>query len=176
MLLNCTAGEDSWKFPWTARRSNQSILKETSPEYSLEGLMLKLKLQYFGTWSKKLTHSKRPWCWERLRAGGKGVDRGWDGWIASLNQCIWVWANSRRQWRRGKTGVLQAMGSQSQTWLSNWTTTMKELHIHLYSSALLVLHFLTFLIFESIFCVIFAFEMYFSRTRNLSWDLFNIHT
>ena len=51
------------------RRSNQSILKEISPEYSLEGLMLKLKLQYLATWCEELTHWKRPWCWERLKAG-----------------------------------------------------------------------------------------------------------
>ena len=61
--------------PWTARRSNHSILKKISPEYSLEGLMVKLKLQYLGTWCKELTHWKRPWCWERLRAGGEGDDR-----------------------------------------------------------------------------------------------------
>ena len=67
------------RVPWTARRSNQSILKEISPDYSLGGLMLKLKLQYFGHLMQKLTHLKRPWCWERLRAGGKGEDRGWDG-------------------------------------------------------------------------------------------------
>ena len=58
------------RVPWTARRSNQSILKEISPEYSLEGLMLRLKLQYWSTWCEELTHLKRPWCWERLRAGG----------------------------------------------------------------------------------------------------------
>ena len=67
------------RVPWTARRSNQSILKEINPKYSLEGLMLKLKLQYFGHLSEELTHMKRPWCWERLKAGGKGDDRGWDG-------------------------------------------------------------------------------------------------
>ena len=70
---------------WTARRSNQSIIKEISPEYSLEGLMLKLKHQYFGHLMGRLTHWKRPWCWERLRAG-EGDDRGWDGWMASLTQ------------------------------------------------------------------------------------------
>ena len=70
--------------PWTARRSNQSILKETSPEYSSEGLMLKLKLKYFAPWCEELTPWKRPWCWERLKAGGEGDDRGWDGWMASL--------------------------------------------------------------------------------------------
>ena len=69
------------RVPWTARRSNQSILKEISPEYSLEGLMLKLKLQYLGTWCKELTHWKRTWFWERLKAGGEGDDRGWDCWI-----------------------------------------------------------------------------------------------
>ena len=71
------------RVPWTARSSNQSILREISPEYSLGGLMLKLNLEYFGTWCEELTHLKGPWCWERLRAGGEGNDRGWDGWIVS---------------------------------------------------------------------------------------------
>ena len=69
---------------WTARRSHQSILKEINPEYSLEGLMLKLKLQSFG----HLTHWKRPWCWERLKAVGEGDARGWDVWMASLGHEI----------------------------------------------------------------------------------------
>ena len=60
---------------WSARISNQSILKEISPEYSLEGLMLKLKFQYLATWCEEMTHWKRPWCWERLKAGGEGDDR-----------------------------------------------------------------------------------------------------
>ena len=66
----------------------------------------------FATWYKELTHWKRPWCWERLKAGGEGGDRGWDGWMASLNQWTWVWANSGRSWRTGKPGVLQSMGLQ----------------------------------------------------------------
>ena len=61
------------RVPGTARRSNQSILKEISPEYSLKWLMLKLKLQYLATWCEELTHLKRPWCWERLKAGGEGA-------------------------------------------------------------------------------------------------------
>ena len=69
--------------PWTARRSNQSIPKEISPEYSLEGLMLKLKLQHFGPWFEELTHWRRPWCWERLKAEAEGDDRGWDGSVVS---------------------------------------------------------------------------------------------
>ena len=84
------------RVPWTARRFNQSILKEISPECSLEGLMLKLKLQYFG--HLMLTHLKRPWCWERLKAGGEGVGRRWDGWMASPTQWTWVWENSGSWW------------------------------------------------------------------------------
>ena len=106
---------------WTARRSNQSVLKEISPEYSLEGLMLELKLQYFATWCKELTHLKRPWCWERLKAGGERDNRGWDGCMASLTQWTRVWVNSRSWWWTGRPGMLQFMGSQSQTQLSDWT-------------------------------------------------------
>ena len=82
------------RVPWTARRSNQSILKEISPEYSLEGLMLKLKLQYLTTSCEELTHLKRPWCWERLKAGAEGDGRGRDDWMASLTQWTWDWVNS----------------------------------------------------------------------------------
>ena len=85
---------------WTAR-SNQSILKEISPEYSLEGLMLKLKLQYFGhmMWrpdSGKDLDWKRPGFWERLKARGEADSRGRDDWITLLTQWTWVWASSRR--------------------------------------------------------------------------------
>ena len=73
----------------------QSFLKEISPEYSLEGLMLKLKLQTLATWYKELTHLKIPWCWERLKAGEKGENRGWEGWMSSLTQWTWVWVNSQ---------------------------------------------------------------------------------
>ena len=95
---------------WTARRSNQSILKEFSPEYSLERLML--KLQYFGHWCIELTHWKKPWCWERLKAGREGDNRGWDGWMGTPIWWTWVWASSGRWWRTVKPGVMQFMGSQ----------------------------------------------------------------
>ena len=64
------------------------------------------------TWYEKLTTWKRPWLWERLKAGGEGDDRGWDGWMASLTQWTWIWASSGSWWWTGKTGVLQFMGSQ----------------------------------------------------------------
>ena len=98
--------------PWTARRSNQSILKEISPEYSVEGLMLKLKLQYFGHLMRRTDSFERPWCWERLKAGGEGDDGGWDGWMASPTQWTWVWVSSGSLWWTRKPGVLQSMGSQ----------------------------------------------------------------
>ena len=89
-------------------------------EYSLEGLMLKLKLQYFVTWCEEITHWKRPWCWERLKAGGEGDNSGQDGWMPSMIQWTWVWVNSRSWWQTGKPSMLQSMRSQSQTQLSNW--------------------------------------------------------
>ena len=89
------------RVPWTAKRSNQSILKEISPGCSLEGLMLKLKLQKLANSRDELTHWKRPWCWEGLGAGGEGGDRGWDGWMASLTHWTWVWVNSGSWWWTG---------------------------------------------------------------------------
>ena len=110
------------RVPWTARRSNQSLLKEISPEYSLEVLTLKLELQYFGHLVQRANSSERPWCWERLKAGGEGDDRGRDGWMASPTQWTWVWVSSGRWWRTGKPGVLQSLGSQ---WVwHDWATEL----------------------------------------------------
>ena len=97
---------------WTARRSKQSILKEINTAYSLEGMMLKLKLQYFGHLMQRANSLEKPWFWERLKAGGEGDDRGWDGWMASPTWWTWISANSRRRWRTGNPGVVQSMGSQ----------------------------------------------------------------
>ena len=112
------------RVPWIARRSNQSILKEINPEYSLEGLMLKLKLQYFGHWCKEQTHWKRLWCWERLKAGREGDDRRWADWMASPTQWIWVWANSGTWWRTGRPGMLQSMGSKRVG--NDWVTEQQQ--------------------------------------------------
>ena len=64
------------------------------------------------TWSEELTHLKRPWGWERSKAGGEGDERGWDGWMAPSTQWTWVWVNSGSWWWTGRPGVLQSMGSQ----------------------------------------------------------------
>ena len=106
------------RVPWTARRSNQLILKEINPEYSLEGVMLKLKFQYFGHLMGRANSLEKTWCWERLKAGGEGR---WDGWRASLTQWTWVWANSRDgEWQGSHAAVHE--DAKSQTWLSGWTT------------------------------------------------------
>ena len=76
------------------------------------------------TWWKELTHWKRPWCWERVKAGEERDNWGWDGWMASLTWWTWVWAGSGIWWWTGKTGMLQSMVAKSQTWLSNWTELM----------------------------------------------------
>ena len=89
------------RVPWTARISNHSILKEISPEYSLKDWCWSWNSNTLATWYEELTHLKRPWCWERFKAGGEGDDRGWDGWMASLTQWTWVSPSFRSWWWTG---------------------------------------------------------------------------
>ena len=97
------------RVPWTAKRSNQSILKEIFLNIHWKNWC---EAEAPILWQPEdLTHWKRPWCWERLRAGGKGNDRGWDGWMASPTQWTWVWVNSGSWWWTGRPGMLQSMGS-----------------------------------------------------------------
>ena len=112
------------KVLWIARRSNQSIQKEISPECSLEGLMLKLKLQYLATSCEELTPWKWSWCWERLKVGGGGDDREWDCWMTSLTWWTWIWVSFRNWWWTGKPGVLQSMGSQRAGYDWIWVTKL----------------------------------------------------
>ena len=97
------------RIPWTARTSNQSILKEINPEYSLEGLMLKLKLQYFDHLMQGTDSSEKTLMLAKIEAEGEGDDRGWDGWMTSPIQRTWVWVSSGSWWWTGKPGVLQSM-------------------------------------------------------------------
>ena len=108
------------RVPWTARRSVLHVhWKDWCWSWNSNTL---------ASWCKELTHLKRLWCWERLRAGGEGDDRGWDGWMASLTQWTWVSVDS------GSPGVLRFMGLQrvghnwatELNWTSNWTTTIIE--------------------------------------------------
>ena len=105
--------EKTLESPLDCRRSNQSILKEISPECSLEGLMLKLKLQCFGHLIWRADSLENPWRWERLKVGGEGDDRGWEVWMSSPTQWRWVWVNSRSCWWTERPGVLQSVGSQN---------------------------------------------------------------
>ena len=115
----------SWRrllrVPWIARRSNQSILMEISPEYSLKGLMLKLKLQYFGHLMWRTDSLEKTLLLGRIEGRRR---RGWQKmrwFMASPTWWTWVWVSSGSWWWIGKPGMLQSMGSQSQTRLSNWT-------------------------------------------------------
>ena len=121
------------RVPWTARRCNQSILEEISPGCSLEGLLLKLKLQYFGhlMWRTDLFEET---LMLGKSAGGEGDDRGWDGWMASLTQWTGVWARSRSWLRTGKPGVLSPRGRRelNMTEQLNWTEALVALwHVNL---------------------------------------------
>ena len=107
VLLNCGVGESSLKVPWTARRSNLFILKEISPEYTLNWCW-SWNSSTLALWCEELSHWKRPWCWERLKAGGEGDDRGWEDRMASPTRWTWVWASSGSWWWTGKSGILQS--------------------------------------------------------------------
>ena len=116
------------RVPWTARRANQSILKEISPAYSLEGLMLKLKLRYFVHLMWRTDSLEKTLMLGKMEGGRRrGRQRMRDGWMASPTQWMWVWVNSGSWWWTGRLGVQQSMGSQSQIQLNqlNWLTEQK---------------------------------------------------
>ena len=100
------------RVPWTARRSNHSILKRSALGVLWKEWCWSWNSSTVATSWEALTHWKRFWCWEGLGAGGEGDDRGWDGWMASLTRWMWTWVNSGSWWWTGRPGVLRFMGSQ----------------------------------------------------------------
>ena len=110
------------RVPWTARRSNQSFLKGMSPEYSLEGLMLKLKLQYFGHLMWRADSLEGTLMLGKIEGGRRRGQQRIGGWMASPTQWTWVWVNSGSWWWTGRPGMLQSMGSQ---WTGHdWATEL----------------------------------------------------
>ena len=110
--------------PWTARRSNQSILRKSVLNIHWKDWCWRWSSNALATWCKELTHWKRPWYFERLKVG-EGDGRGWDGWMASPTQWTCVWVNSGSWWWTGRPGMLKSMGSQrvGHDWMTelNWT-------------------------------------------------------
>ena len=109
MVLNCGVGEDSWE---TARRSNQSILKEINPEYSLEGLMVKLKIQYFGHLMQRADSLEKTLILGKIEGRRRRGQQTMRWWMASLTWWTWVWVDSGSWWWTGRPGMLQFTGSQ----------------------------------------------------------------
>ena len=129
MPLNCGVGGDSWE-------SLGLKGDPTSPPYrrSVLGIYWKdwcwsWNSNTLATWCRELTHLKRPWCWERLKAGGEGDDRGWDVWMASLTQWTWVWVNSGSLGWTWRPGVLRSTGSRRVR--HNWATELMSFCISL---------------------------------------------
>ena len=111
------------RVPWTARRSNQYTYRKSVLNIHWKDWCWSWNPNTLATWCEELTHLKRHWCWEILKAGGEGDDRGWDGWMASPTQWTWVWVSSGSRWWTGKPGVLHTVHgvSKSKTQLSDWT-------------------------------------------------------
>ena len=128
MLLNCGVGEDSWESLGLQRAHTSQPWRKSVLNIHWKDWCWSWNSNTLATWCEELTHLKRPWCWERLKAGGEGGDRGWDGWMASPTQWAWVWVNSGSWWWTGKPGKLQSMGWQrvGQDWATelNWRPVM----------------------------------------------------
>ena len=128
MFLNCGVGEDSWESLGLQGDPTSLSLRRSVLGVHWKDWCWSWNSNTLTTWCGELTHLKRPWCWERLRAGGEGDDRGLDGWMASLTQWTWVWVNSGNWWGTGKPGMLQFMGSQRvrHDWVTelSWTESI----------------------------------------------------
>ena len=130
MLLNCGVGEDSWESHGLQGNPISPFWRRSVLGVHWKNWCWSWNSNTFATSCKELTYLKRPQCWERLKAGGEGDDRGWDGWMASLTQWTWVSVNSGSWWWTGRPGVLQSMGLQRvrHDWATelNWTDGVRK--------------------------------------------------
>ena len=127
------------RVPWT---SNPVHPKGDQSWVCIGSTDVEAETDTWATWCEELTHLKRPWCWERLKAEGEGDDRGWDGWMASPTQWTWVWVNSGSWWWTGRPGVLWFMGSQRVG--HHWVTELILIQVYFKTKHI-------FLVYTSIF-------------------------
>ena len=125
--LNCGVGEDSWESLGQQGDPTSPFWKRSALEFLWKDWCWSWSSNTLATWGKELTHWKRPWCWERLKAGEEGDDRRWVGWMASPAQWTWIWVNSECWWGTGRPGVLQSMGSQRVG--HDWETEMNWIEL-----------------------------------------------
>ena len=111
--MNCAVGEDSWESLGLQGDPTSPCWRRSVLDVHWKDWCWGWNSKTLATSCEELTHWKRPWCWEGLRAGGEGDNRGWDGWMASLTRWAWVWVNSGSLWWTGRPGVLRFMGLQS---------------------------------------------------------------
>ena len=116
-----TVGEDSWESLGLQRDLTSPSWRRSVLGVHWKDWCWSWSSNTLATWCEELTHLKRPWCWERLREGGEGDDRGWDSWMASPTQWTWVWVNCGSWWWTGKPGAVVHGVAKSQTRLSDWT-------------------------------------------------------
>ena len=127
MLLNCGVGEDSWESLGLQGAPTSPFWRKTVLNIHWKDWCWSWKSNTLATSCEELTHWKRLWCWEGLGAGGEGVDRGWDGWMASPTRWTLAWVNSQSWWWTERPGMLRFMGLQSRTGLSDWTELKSNL-------------------------------------------------
>ena len=138
MLLNSGVGANSWESLGLQGDPTSPFWRKSVLKIHWKDWCKSWNSKTLATWCKEMTHLKGPWCWERLKVGEEGDDRGWDGWMASPTQWTWVWVNSRSWWWTGRPGVLQSMGSQrgGHDWvteLTDWLTDNLQ-HINIFIS------------------------------------------
>ena len=128
MLLNCGVGEDSWESLGLQRDQISPYWRKSVLNIHWKDWCWSWNSNTLATWCEELTHWKRPWGWERLKAEREGDDRRWDGWMASPTQWTWVWVSPGSWWCTGKPGMLQFMGSQRVG--HNWETELSWFRIY----------------------------------------------